>query len=347
MRVTWYIKGLKESRLSRIKNRFGINSHNFDKHLTSTWNRCLQLIPYLEKMNIDCRVDNGGDLNTDIAVLIRWHDAGAYDLVSRLKDRKAKTVLDLCVNYFDETGTFPGGYCVSKPLVEEVRKITPSVDMVICGSEYIRQRALEFNPNCVYLPESIDAQHFVYKKKQREFDRQIPRAIWSGQSVKSFEVAELYPLLEKRRIPLTIISNNKPEMPGPYHYIPWSYYTFPRNIVKGDFCISPRRTDNTYDMGHSHFKIGAFMAQGVPTLAAPLPSYREVIEKTRGGRICESGLAWEEALDEVLADRDILWQWSQAAYEGMRSYSTENVAKKYAETFEHLASGLTPRSNHR
>jgi|TARA_Y100000294_G_C8537007_1_gene329521 hypothetical protein len=339
MRVTWYIKNTRANRLARFRKSLGMNSYNYDRFLTSTWNRCLQLIPYLENMNIECRVDSGNNLNTDIAVIMRWQDEKAYDLAVRLKDRKVITVLDLCVNLFDKTGIFPGGYGVSKAVVDEVRKITPVVDAVITGSEYIRKRAMEFNANAVYLPESIDYKHFIYKKNKEDFNRQIPRAIWSGVSVKAGEVADLYPILEKRGIPLTIISNKKSDLLGPYKYIPWSYYTFPKNIVKGDFCISPRRTDNTYDLGHSHFKIGAFMAQGVPALAAPLPSYKEVIGKTGGGRICDSDLQWEEALDEVLENREMLWEWSQAAHDGMDYYSTENIAKIYVETFEKLISG--------
>ena len=41
-------------------------------------------------------------------------------------------------------------------------------------------------------------------------------------------------------------------------------------------------------------------------------------------------------MDEILENRRMLWEWSQDAYEGMRIYSTENIATKYAETFEKL-----------
>jgi len=339
MRVTWYIKNVRANRLAGIRSLLGMNSYNYDRFLTSTWNRCLQLIPYFEKMNIKCRVDSGNNMNTDIAILMRWQDDSAYDFVLRLKRKKVKIVLDVCVNYFDAAGIFPGGYGASITLAEEIKKITPIADVVICGSEYIRKRAMEFNANSVYLPESIDSQHFVYRKKQEDFDRKVLRAIWSGVAVKAGEVAELYTKLKERGIPLTIISNKKADMPGTYKYIPWSYYTFPTNIVKGEICLSPRRTDNTYDLGHSHFKIGAFMAQGVPALASPLPSYKEVIEKTSGGRICESEIEWDKTLDDILDNRKMLWEWSQTAYEGMRYYATENIAKKYIEVFEKLISG--------
>ena len=76
--------------------------------------------------------------------------------------------------------------------------------------------------------------------------------------------------------------------------------------------------------------------RGVPALASPLPSYREIIEKTGGGRICESDKEWENAFDEILEDRKMLWEWSQSAYEGMKEYSTESVVKQYISLFEKL-----------
>ena len=109
--------------------------------------------------------------------------------------------------------------------------------------------------------------------------------------------------------------------------------------MEGDFCISPRRTDNTYDLGHSHFKIGVFMAQGVPALCSALPSYKELIRKTDGGMICQSDLDWVTVLDNILEDRESLWRWSKGAYEGMRCYSTEVLAKSYLKVFEKLISG--------
>lgn len=340
MRITWYIKDIHSNHLVGLRRIFGLKDYNYDRFLTSIWNRCLQLIPYLDSLGVQSRIDRGNNIDTDVGILIRWHDDEALDLINRLKKNNVITALDLCVNFFDVADDFQG-YGVSEKQVAEVKKIAPLVDTIICGSKYIRNKASCYNPNSVYLPESIDFHHFTYSKQQQHFNRDSVRAIWSGQSVKSIEVANLYPLLRERGIPLTIISNARPELPGPYTYIPWSYYTFPQNIIDGDLCISPRRIDSLYNLGHSHFKIGAFLAQGVPAIAAPLPSYVEVIDHTEGGQICNSDSQWASALDEVLENRDLLWKWSQNARKGMLKYSTENVALQYVSLFENLKLGTT------
>ena len=53
----------------------------------------------------------------------------------------------------------------------------------------------------------------------------------------------------------------------------------------------------------------------------------------------DTGLDWVKVLDNILEDRNSLWRWSAGAYEGMRCYSTANIAMSYMEVFEMLVSG--------
>jgi len=335
--INWFIpeKGLS---FSKLRQMCGLSPYNYNRHLASVWIRCLQLIPYFKSHGIDSLI-NDKRSKADIAIFLRRYDRVDFQLLKEQKNKGAKIIIDLCVNFFDVTGSFVGGYGSTEKEKCKIEKIIKEADVITCSSDYIRNKASNNHSWAVYIPDSIDLEHFKMKKVKQNFEKSKIYAIWAGQSVKISEVEELNKILKSRNISLIIISNEKPDLKYSFEYIPWSYYTFPSNILKGDLCISPRRIDNTYDLGHSHFKIGVFMAQGVPALAAPLPSYQEVIEKTGGGRICESDSEWKKALDEVLDNRQMLWEWSQAAYEGMRCYSTENIAKKNIEVFEKLISG--------
>ena len=210
-------------------------------------------------------------------------------------------------------------------------------DVITCASEFIRKRSMDFHPRSLYLPDSVDFRHFRFEKLLSDFDKPFLSAIWSGMSHKASELAELFPLLISRGISLTVISEKKPSLPGPYTYLPWSYLTFPRDILKGEICVTPRRTDNSYDLGHSHFKIGVFLTQRVPALASCLPSYIEAIGKTGGGIICNYKFDWEVALDQVLKNRQILKDCSINAKRGMLSYSTELITQKYIQLFQSLS----------
>jgi nuclear transport factor 2 (NTF2) superfamily protein len=292
----------------------------------------LQLIPYLKKHGVVSTVNNP-NTDEDVAIFVRWQDKQAYKLAKNKKKKGQRIIFDLCVNYFDETGLFHGEYGSTKERVMEAARMVELADIITCASEFIKQRASEYHPNVIYLPDSVNFNHFRFKKSHSDFDKRVLTAVWAGQSNKIAELVCLYPLLSRRRIPLVIISDKKPSLPGPYTYMPWSYHAFPRNILRGDLCIAPRSTDNPYDLGHSHFKIGVFMAEGVPALASPLPSYVEVIGETGAGKICDSEESWESTIDRVLEDRQMLKIWSLAAQRRMYLYSTESIAQRYIQLF--------------
>ena len=311
------------------------HKRDFNRMPASVWIRCLQLIPYLEERGVRCRV-NQADGRGDIAVFVRWQDREAQRLARRLKDRGQRVVFDLCVNYFDETGHFDGGYGSRRQEVTECARMAEVADAITCASAFIAQRAAEHHPRAVYLSDSIDMRHFRLAKDPGDFRRPHLRAIFSGVTQKSRELEPILPLLQRRGIPLTVISNGRPELSTPYSFVQWSYESFPHDILSGEICLTCRPVDNPYNRGHSLFKIGVFMSQGVPAIASPLPSYQEIIREGTGGRLCDSAAAWEEALDSVLEDRELLVRWSQEARSNLAEYATDRMIEGYLELFKTL-----------
>lgn len=75
------------------------------------------------------------------------------------------------------------------------------------------------------------------------------------------------------------------------------------------------------------------MAQGVPCLASPQPSYQELIKGQSGGYICNTLNDWDMTIAKIREDRRILAQWLNEAHQGMQNYSTLSIAKRYAQLF--------------
>ena len=74
--------------------------------------------------------------------------------------------------------------------------------------------------------------------------------------------------------------------------------------ARGGVFISPRFLDNTYNWGHTEWKITLPMACGRVALGSPLPSYRDVAARFRRGGACDSARAdedWEAAFEAVLS----------------------------------------------
>lgn len=311
-----------------------VRHRNYDRMPGSVWIRCLQLLPYLEALGV-ASVVNDPRARADVAVFVRCQDASARELARAARARGTRVVLDLCVNYLDETGLLPGGYGVERRQVDECRAMLEVADAVTAASAFIAGRARKDHPAVEYLPDSVDRRHFSGTKSSWHRDR--PVAIWSGYAVKGPEIEPVRRLLAERGIPLVVVSDARPRLGGPYEYHRWRHASAPADLLRGDFCIAPRDLTHPYNLGHSFFRIGVFLAQGVPALAAPVPSYAEVLESGRNGLVCDDDAAWAAALDRVVAEPEMLAQWSAEAVRAMAPFTTEAVAARYAHFLHGLA----------
>ncbi|SVE30587.1 uncharacterized protein METZ01_LOCUS483441, partial [marine metagenome] len=150
---------------SRFKRLFGENPLIITKSKTILGLlRCLQIIPYLENIGIRCNINNF-EKKADITIFVRWQDSKAFELLKREKDKGSKVIFDLNVNYFDSAGTFPGNYGVKEQNVKEVKLMVTEADVITCASKYIRDRALDYNSNSEYIPDSVNLKHFRFQKK--------------------------------------------------------------------------------------------------------------------------------------------------------------------------------------
>jgi hypothetical protein len=321
--------------MSRILVNWNLRSvhHDYDKLSASVWIRCMQLIPYLKNLGVDSTINDPFG-PAEIQIFIRNQNKQAQKLARKLKKQGKYIVFDIVVNYFDEAENIDGPAGTSAEQVSECRRMVESANLITCASEFIRQRALAHHDNVAYLADSISRHHFRFRKKSADFLKKPLKAIWSGVSVKTGELAKLYPLLSDRGISLIVISDQRPDLPGPFTFVPWSYHTFPQAILEGDICVAPRKLDNPYNRGHSIFKIGVFMTQGVPALGSPLMSYEEVIGKADAGMICDSEQDWQQALDSIMDDRGMLQTWSEKSYQAMEPYTTAKIAERYTELFK-------------
>lgn len=331
------------SDVSRINWILPVSHRDYNRMPASVWIRCLQLIPYLEELGVRSEI-NSSESDAPVVVFVRNQSDDSYRLAERFKSAGKKVIFDLCVNYFDPSELSNLGTPVGERHILECKRMVALADLVTCASANIAERAVDFHSRVRYLPDSIDHRHFRFVKNRNDFRLQRIRAVWSGQSNKAVELTPILEMLRKRSILLRLITNSRVRIRRPggiirrsyrYEYIPWGYESFPEDILSGEICLSYRETDTPYNRGHSFFKIGTFMAQGVPCLASPVPSYRELLDAGDCGRICRDPGEWEEALDS-LGNRDMLVAWSERAVRRMEQYYTCNVAQDYLSLLNSL-----------
>jgi len=162
-----------------------------------------------------------------------------------------------------------------------------------------------------------------------------PVLIWSGVEVKSRMLNFLAPVIRKHSWEVIIISEKSPVLDFEYSYVKWSYKVFPETLLMGDIGIFPRKIEDEYDKGDSFFKIGVFLAQHIPVICTPVPSYNDIL--TDSNSICPDTLeveAWEKSIVPMVdGTKDICFDDNP-----VERYSTLEVAKKYQLIFNQIVS---------
>lgn len=312
---------------------------DYNHVLASVWIRCLEMINPLQALGYDS-VINQPWAPMDIAIFLRTQGFWAQQLQQFLQWRKVKTIFLVIVNYYEREGnTAKIDYLVKSNQIKACVAMTKKADAVITASHFLMTRAKKYNPNVVYLPDTVTRKHFHLTKRLSDFDRSPLNLIWSGQSHKADFIDEIYETIQDLPVQITVIAEKPPPLNSPFNFVQWRYETFPQEIVKGDICVSPRLLDNSYDLGHSNFKIMVFLAQGVPVLASPQPSYNEVIKDGYNGFICHTVDDWRKYLQKLLHDRTLLHVMSGNAVESAKPYLTENILESYDRLFLQVAAG--------
>jgi hypothetical protein len=310
-----------------------IKSLDYNKNLASTWIRCLQLIPYLEKEKIYSHINSFHE-DADVAIFVRYQNKEALDLAKKCKSKGQKIIADFCVNYLDVSGKVGEGYGSLEFQREEAIRMIEIADIVFCSSNNITSSFRKYHENVHYLSDSINLDHFKYIKKIEDFNKKKLNLMYAGVSSKTTYLFEhIYPLVRDFDYSLSMIMDKRKPLLKRYSYQKWNYESFPQELIKADLGLAPRDVESSYDLGHSIFKIGVFIAQGIPVLASPVPSYFEIIKDSNVGMICSSPKDWRDALMIVEEDRSILSKWSSRCHDVIMPYSTENIVKRYTNIF--------------
>ncbi len=297
---------------------------NYDRVLASTWIRCLQLIPYLGALGVSSEI-NKWDGETQIAVFLRRWGKEEQILARRLKTKGVKIVIDTPVNYFSPQ-RLPA---LESDARDEFLSFVDIADAVFCPSHYIEQYGEKLGYSTFCVEDSIDFKHFCYRKKDY-FSKGGPVLIWSGVSVKADTLNFLASVIKQNTWHVVIISDKRPCLDFDFTFIRWRYELFPRDILEGDIGIFPRLVNNEYDMGHSFFKIGVFLAQHVPVICSPLHSYNQVT--TESNTLCLNELdseLWESGI-RAFESGDRVIDFSQNP---VTNFSTDRIAAKYHRIF--------------
>lgn len=224
--------------------------------------------------------------------------------------------------------------------------LTRLADMVMCGSEKIREWALLHNKNSFVLVDGIPLS--VYAKRTSE-PAGVPVIGWIG-SKPHIHMPPVIPALRElamqgREFNLRIIgAMGNREIERLLEGVPnvtvidslnWADPTEAvREIQSFTVGIMPLRTDPWDQV--KYFKALEYMACGVPVAASSGDTVRAIITKAESGLVAPSTEDWVANLSKLLDDHSLRADMGRKGHEAIvREYSTETVAKQLL-TYMHM-----------
>jgi hypothetical protein len=289
----------------------------------------------------------------DAVIFLKSMNAESQRLAESLRARGTRIFFDVNVDYFTPAeGTFY--YRGMAPTAEQTanaQRMSALSDALIADSSHLARICGLHHPRVQWISDDVDMRLAGYSPWKREGKLNL---LWSGESVKLFELLRIEAVLRKYapHIRLMLVTNDLAALDR--WFDPWKSrfqdllkavehevisFRSVRSLMQfytaiGGVFISPRFLDNSYNFGHTEWKITLPMACGRVAFGSPLPSYRDVSERAggRGVRLCESDNDWSAALENALSGRfDFAAEENAARAVVEKHYSTPVVAAAHAK----------------
>lgn len=269
----------------------------------------------------------------DFLIFQKFFYGEAFNIAAREKNKGAKIILDINVNYYDKKS--------KEILPEQIRAVyefTAMSDGIIAASKYLENYIKPLFPDkkIVTIEENIDEKYF--KKRKKEFNEK-KKFIWSGYSPKIKDLllinSALSGLSKEYAFELIIISNawEKIEIKGvKIKFVKYNERKIVKQLLLGDIFLAPRDVSLGYNLGHTFTKIGVAMALGLPVAASPVPSYLG-----SPALICKDGASWEAVLRSFLSGRSDLSAISKLGVEYCKNkYGIDKIKQDYINFLENF-----------
>jgi glycosyltransferase involved in cell wall biosynthesis len=215
----------------------------------------------------------------------------------------------------------------------------------IAVNESLAEYARQFAADVVVVPNAVDRARYPMRPPATEGDC-VLGWIGSHSTVGNLNLiaGALRDLAASRGAVLRVIGAEAPVLPGVgIDFRPWSAETEVADLLTCDVGLSPvpPGAESTYK---TFYKTQQYMAVGLPVVASPRGSNRDLIEHGVTGFLAETNEEWIAAIERLLADAKLREAMGRAARERIFArVSAEDVLPQIAAVFEAAAAKRAPR----
>jgi glycosyltransferase involved in cell wall biosynthesis len=210
-----------------------------------------------------------------------------------------------------------------------------------CGNEYLRNYVLQFNPNAIYNPTTIDGERrhnpALYPKKKSNESIIIG---WTGSHSTLKYLLVIEPVLQKLELQFPTLSFMIiADMPPPLQlqrlsFIPWNQKTEIEDLLKMDIGIMPL-PDDEWAKGKCGFKALQYMALEIPAVVSSVGVNTSIIRDGVEGFLCRSNEEWSLALEKLINAQSLRMEMGKRGRKKvMEHYSVSSNASNFLSLFE-------------
>jgi glycosyltransferase involved in cell wall biosynthesis len=211
---------------------------------------------------------------------------------------------------------------------------------VIVGNHFLKDYAIQCNPNVTVIPTVVDTERYKPKEDYRAQGQVIIG--WIGLAYNLPYVQRLEGTFQKLKAEVgdfifTVICSKGLIMDGgELVFKPWSYDNEVEDIRSLDIGIMPL-ADDDWAKGKCGLKVLQYMACGVPVVASPVGVNAEIIRDGENGLLAATAKEWLEKLTLLVLDEGLRRKLGQKGRETVENhYSLKLWGPKVARLYKSL-----------
>lgn len=188
-----------------------------------------------------------------------------------------------------------------KPFKNSIR-LMKWAQNVVCGNEFLRQKALEYNEGTILLPTVVDTE-LVHNREQDQQSYPI-RVGWTGSHSTLPYLEAIVPTLKElyptRPFQLVVISDVEPTLDFPdVVYIPWNKSSEIGDLLRFHIGLMPIPNEK-WTEGKCGLKIIQYQSLGIVPVANPHGVNKKLIGNHERGLLVNDLNDWKNKLDFLL-----------------------------------------------
>jgi glycosyltransferase involved in cell wall biosynthesis len=220
-------------------------------------------------------------------------------------------------------------------------------DTVVAGNDFLADCALRHGAKVErvhVIPTCVDHRQYPLARRENKTDQ--PELVWIGSASTLRGLEQSRPIWERLRralpqLRLRVICDRFPaDFPLPMIPVVWNEQTEARSIAAGHIGVS-WLPDDLWSRGKCGLKVLQYHAAGLPVVANPLGSHREMIKNGETGLLATKPDEWVAAITLLACDARLRQRMGLTARQQVEvNYSIA----AWAETFVTSMTGTIPKA---